>query len=51
MTVLEQKRQIKRQQTDVEFDTALKRASDLLLTAGSAADFDAAVEAAHWPRM
>lgn len=47
LTVLEQKRQIKRQQTDVEFDTALKRASDLLLTAGSAADFDAAADAAR----
>ncbi|MCJ7544477.1 MAG: hypothetical protein MUP47_07940 [Phycisphaerae bacterium] len=47
LTVLEQKRQIKRQQVDVEFDTSLKRASDLLLTAGSTADFEASSEAAH----
>ncbi len=47
LTVLEQKRQIKRQQVDVEFDQALKRSSDLLLSASSAADFDAASEAAR----
>jgi general secretion pathway protein D len=47
LTVLEQKRQIRRQQTDVEFDRALKHASELLLSANSAADFDAASESAR----
>ena len=47
LSVLEQKRKIKRQQIDVEFDTALKRASDLLATAGSAADFQEVSEAAR----
>jgi general secretion pathway protein D len=47
LTVLEQKRQIRRQQIDVEFDQALKRSSELLMAAGSASDFDAASEAAR----
>ncbi len=47
LTVLEQTRRIKRQQADVEFDKALRKASETLLSAASSADFEAAAESAR----
>jgi len=47
LSVLEQKRRIRRQQADVEFDKDLRRSSEQLLSASSAADFDAAAESAR----
>jgi len=47
LSVLEQKRRVKKQQSDVEFDKGLARSAETLLGAKSAADFDNAADAAR----
>ncbi len=47
LSVLEQKRRVKRQQSDVEFDKAMARSAELLLGAKNTSDFDNAADAAR----
>ena len=47
LSVLEQKRRVRKQQSDVEFDKALARSAELLLGAKSGSDFDNAADSAR----